>query len=94
MIWGISRYYFHFYMIHNFLIGCKTAIDKDHRSTMPCKHHLRLILIDAKREKKNSSDPVTLTETKALVSLIILKPKIPSLANSLDNRCSATVKGS
>ena len=52
MIWGISRYYFHFYMIHNFLIGCKTAIDKDHRSTMPCKHHLRLILIDAKREKK------------------------------------------
>ena len=54
VVWGISRYYFHFYMIHNFLTDCETAfnsIDKDHWNTIPYEHCFRLILIDAKRKK-------------------------------------------
>ena len=38
VVWGISRYYFHFYMIHNVLTVCETAFnstDKDHRNTIP-----------------------------------------------------------
>ena len=35
VVWGISRYYFHFY----------------HRKTIPYEHCLILILIDAKRKK-------------------------------------------
>ena len=36
VVWGISRYYFQFYMIHNVLTVCETAFnstDKDHRNT-------------------------------------------------------------
>ena len=38
VVWGISRYYFHFYMIHNVLTVCETAFnstDKDHRNKIP-----------------------------------------------------------
>ena len=57
VVWGISRYYFHFYMIHNVLTVCETAFnstDKDHRNTIPYEHCLRIILIDAKRKKSLS----------------------------------------
>ena len=38
VVWGISRYYFHFYMIQNVLTVGETAFnstDKDHRNTIP-----------------------------------------------------------
>ena len=57
-------------MIHNFFTVCETAfnsIDKDHRNTIPYEHCFRLILIDAKRKKKVSSDLLTLIEINALV---------------------------
>ena len=57
VVWGISRYYFHLYMIHNVLTVCETAFnstDKDHRNTIPYEHCLRIILIDAKRKKSLS----------------------------------------